>query len=308
VVIEAENIYLLKRYFGKISKADAIALSESLDFSNTHNLMQTHQNGLQAEVDNNGTGLRPYHFKMVMNPYNSKSDFYAEVMYKKPYRTDYPNPIPLIKYSLSPDLLTFMTGLLSSKKWAIPKAIKLLSGNIFPKTDTPPVEGTIGEIFWDALHQGPAFAFAVAFDHTQFAQVLDIFTETLTDKNKGYLPGAIGIRFVKGTSATMGFTRFPHTCIIEVDGTLPQPKSKARKKAMNQLYAFSRNITDELKLNHINFTFHWGKNADWQQPGLINYMYGNKANQWMTIREQLFANPKLAEMFTNDFIKHIGLD
>lgn len=307
VVIETEDIYLLKRYFGKMSKANAILLSESLDFDTAHHLIESHQNSLHAEVDGNGTGLRPYHYKLVLNPYNSKDSYYVELMYKKPYRTTYPNPIPLIKHSLSPDILTFLTGKLANKRWAIPKVIKMLKGNIFPNPDKLPVEGTIGEIFWDALHQGPAFSFSVAIDHKKFAEVLDIFIETLTDKNKGYIPGAIGIRFVKGTSATLGFTRFPFTCIIEVDGTLPKAKTNSRKKAMERLHAFSRNVTAEFRANHIAFTFHWGKNADWGEPGLVNDMYGSKANEWMQIRNNLFPNQKMADMFTNDFLQNAGL-
>ena len=307
VIIETEDICLLKRYIGKISKANAIQLSESLNFSNTHQIIETTGNSLNNEVDHHGIGLRPFHYKLVINPFNSKEKFLAEVMYKKPYRPDYPNPIPLIKHTISPDILTFMTGLLAHHKWAIPKTIKLMKGSIFPNPDTPPIEGTMGEIFWDALHQGPAFAFSVAVDHQKFSAVLEIFIETLTDKNKGYLPGAIGVRFVKGTNATLGFTRFPFNCVIEVDGTLPAPKSKARKKTMDRLHAFSRNITSELKGANIPFTFHWGKNADWQEPGLINHMYGNKANEWMTIRNNLFPNAPLAAMFTNDFLIHTGL-
>jgi hypothetical protein len=307
VVIETEDIYLLKRYFGKISKANAIKLSESLDFDDAHLLIESHQNSLHAEVDSNGTGIRPYHYKLVLNPYNSKESYYVELMYKKPYRTNYPNPIPLIKHSLSPDILTFLTGKLANKRWAIPKVIKMLKGNIFPDPDKPPVEGMIGEIFWDALHQGPAFSFSVAVDHKKFAEVLDIFIETLTDKNKGYIPGAIGIRFVKGTSATLGFTRFPFTCIIEVDGTLPKAKTNSRKTAMERLLAFSRNVTAEFRANNIPFTFHWGKNADWGEPGLVNDMYGNKAKEWMQIRNNLFTDQKTANMFTNDFLHDTGL-
>ncbi len=307
IVIETEDIFLLKRYIGTISKANAILLSESLNFEKAHTLIQTHQNALAAEVDPQGKGLRPYHFKLILNPYHSKSDFYAEVMYKKPYRPDYPNPIPLIKQTINPDILTFMTKLLTGNKWAIPKIIQALRKTIFPNPDMPPIEGTVGEIFFDALHQGPAFAFEIAFDHGSFGKVLDIFVDTLIDKNKGYLPGAVGVRFVKGTNATLGFTRFPHTCVMEVDGTLPVPKSKTRKKAMEQLYAFSRNITDLLKANQIAFTFHWGKTADWQQAGLIDYMYGAKKIEWMQKREGLFPSPQLAKMFTNDFLQHTGL-
>ena len=307
VVIEAEDAFLLKRYIGKITKANAIQLSESLDFSNAHNLIETPQDAIKAEVDHNGIGLRPYHYKIVLNPYNPKESYYAEVMYKKPYRPNYPNPIPLIKHTINPDILSFLTGLLASHKWAIPKVLKVMKGNIFPNPDTPPIEGTTGEIFWDAMHQGPAFAFSVSVDHQNFSKTLDIFIDTITDKDQGYLPGAIGVRFVKATDATLGFTRFPHNCVMEVDGTLPKPKSKARKKAMDRLNAFSRSITAGLKTANIPFTMHWGKTADWQQAGLLSDMYGQKANDWKAIRNNLFPGPPLAAMFTNDFVKQLGL-
>jgi hypothetical protein len=309
VLIEAEDNYLLKRYVGTMKKEDAIQLSSTLDFSQVHQLVKTHNNALHQEVDAQGNGLRPWHYKVLVNPYNKNEDYYVELLYKKPYKTVYPNPIPLVKHTVSPDIITFMSGLLASKRWAIPAAIKLLSGNIFPKTNTDPIEGRIDELFYDALHQGPAFAFAVAFNPTHFREVIELYTNTITDKNKGYIPGAFGIRFIKQSTATLGFTRFPFTCIIEVDGTLPKPQSKPRKKVDEKLLEFSRVIMHELQQKGIEFTLHWGKNGDWKFPGLLHYMYDAASiAAWKQARASLMPNPEMVRMFTNDFLEDIGLD
>lgn len=54
------------------------------------------------------------------------------------------------------------------------------------------------------------------------------------------------------------------------------------------------------------FTQHWGKNADWSFPGLIQYMYGNRAQEWIEYRSSLLRKDT-AELFSNDFLKDTAL-
>ncbi|NNE75555.1 MAG: hypothetical protein HKN31_00605 [Pricia sp.] len=61
-----------------------------------------------------------------------------------------------------------------------------------------------------------------------------------------------------------------------------------------------------LKDNDIPFTIHWGKNADWGFPGLIEHMYGEQAKIWKTYRSALLSTP-MQKLFSNDFLKTAGL-
>jgi hypothetical protein len=56
----------------------------------------------------------------------------------------------------------------------------------------------------------------------------------------------------------------------------------------------------------IRFTIHWGKNADWSYPGLVEYMYGNKTEEWINYRSALLSG-QMADLFSNDFLDAVKL-
>ena len=78
--------------------------------------------------------------------------------------------------------------------------------------------GTIAEIFWDAPYQGPAFACAVGIDHTYSLQALELLAALARDE--GPVPGIYAMRFIKQSKATLAFTKFPVTCMLEIDGLI----------------------------------------------------------------------------------------
>lgn len=93
VVLEAEDRFLLKRYVKRIKKEKALELADTMDFENS----DFHING---EIDANGKPNRPFHYKVFMNPYVNDPEYVVELMYKKPYQTSYPDPIPRIKTAI----------------------------------------------------------------------------------------------------------------------------------------------------------------------------------------------------------------
>jgi hypothetical protein len=291
VVIETEERFFLKKYIRKISRQQALELAHSLDFRNS-------AFKIPGELDASGNGLRPYHFKVYLNPYNDKEDFVAEVIYKKPYRPDYPDPLPRIMTAIYTDLPTWMGKFASNHKRVIPKLIKALKGEIFPEPDVD-VEGTLGEIFWDSMHQGAAFAYTLGVDQQDTTKALDLFVKLVN--KEGPVPGAMALRFIKASEATLAFTRFPMTCIVEMDGIL----WKGNRKMISPR-EMERKLIQAFMLAGIKFTIHWGKNADWTYPGLTNYMYGEKAEEWINQRSALLSAPA-ADLFSNDFLNSTGL-
>jgi hypothetical protein len=99
----------------------------------------------------------------------------------------------------------------------------------------------------------------------------------------------------------LAFTKFPITCMIEIDGVLWEKSDR-----LPSLTEFSHLMIDALKANDIPFTLHWGKNADWAYPGLVDYMYGEKAEKWKELRSALLS-PEMAKVFSNDFLDTTGL-
>ncbi len=44
---------------------------------------------------------------------------------------------------------------------------------------------------------------------------------------------------------------------------------------------FCTRIIEVLQDNNIVFTHHWGKYSNWAFPGLVDYMYDPKAQEWV---------------------------
>ncbi|MXV51501.1 FAD-linked oxidase [Pedobacter sp. HMF7647] len=293
VVVEAEDRFLLKRYVKRISSVQALELAASLNFGDSPFKIPT-------ETDANGKGIRPYHYKVFINPYVDQSEYVVEMIYKKPYQPGYPDPIPAVKTSIYRDLILLFIKI--AEKWdgTIPTLIKLLQKSILPPVDLE-LTGTLYEIFWDAGYQGPAFACSVGVDHKDSPKALDLLVKLA--KEEGPIPGIYAMRFVKQSPATIAFTKFPVTCMIEIDGLLWD----AGKNNMISLKQFCTRMIEVLKANNIPFTLHWGKNADWSFPGLAGHMYGGAAEQWKKLRSAILS-PEAAKLFSNDFLKDLHLD
>lgn len=291
VVIEAEDRFLLKRYVRKINKDTALKLAKTMDFANS-------DFKIEGEVDRNGKPNRPYHYKVFINPYTNENQYVVEAMYKKPYTSTYPDPFTTIEKSVYRDLIYLLIKISEKFPKRIPFFIKQLQKQILPDVNEESL-GTLYETFWDAPYQGPAFACSFGVDSKDAERALKVLVD-LT-KNEGPIPGIYAMRFVKKSEATLAFTKFPVTCIIEIDGVLWK---KSRK--LMSLKEFSRRMIQVLQKNNIPFTIHWGKNSDWRFPGLLQHMYGDKAAEWQEYRNSLLSK-EMAALFSNDFLKKVKL-
>lgn len=57
----------------------------------------------------------------------------------------------------------------------------------------------------------------------------------------------------------------------------------------------------------IPFTMHWGKFNAFLTEARVRTMYGSSAAQWITSRETLLPSPAVRQVFTNDFLRSVGL-
>jgi len=291
VVVEAEDLYLLKRYVKKICRTDAMQIAETMDFQNA-----TFK--IPEEVQPNGRVTTPYHYKLYINPYKPSEDFVTEIIYKKPYRDDYPDPVPFIKKAIFKDIPTWVANFAAKHKRIIPKILEALKSEAFPQIDDN-IEGTIGEIFWDTSQSSAAFGCAFGIKHTDASRAMDLFIGLMNDK--GPIPGILSMRFVKQSGATLAFTKFPITCVLEVDGIPWKPNDN-----MISLNDFLTEVIKSFNSNNINFALHWGKNAPWNFPGLIDIMFGNADDEWKDMRSALLTK-QMADIFSNDFLNTVKL-
>jgi hypothetical protein len=292
VVIEAEDLFLLHRYVKKVPKAEALKLADTLDFSNYNPKIP----GFDY------TGVRPFHYKVFMNPYNKNESKYAvEFIYKMPYYEDYKadfgNPIPFQKQFIYLDLIYLFIKIAEKLPNIIPALINALKSSILPKEEKTTV-GKLSEIFWDAGFSGKAFACSFGVSHTNSSKALELFAE-LTRQHP--IPGIFAMRFVKKSKATLAFSRFPFTCMVEIDGIQWSDQDN-----LISLKDYSTKMIEVLKNNNIPFTIHWGKNANWEFPDLVKQMYGTKVKKWKQVRNSLLSLP-IQDVFTNDFLKSTKL-
>lgn len=292
VVIEAVPLFLLNRYVKKIKKSLAFELAKTMDFENSNFIIPN-------ETDAQGKGLKPFHYKIFINQYSDDPNCVIEVMYKKPYRSSYPDPFPVIKESIYKDLIYLFVKLAEKLPNRIPWLVKRLRKTILPAVNEE-TTGMLKEIFWDAPYQGPAFACSFGVDHKDSERAMQLLGD-LT-RNEGPIPGIFALRFVKQTKATLGFTKFPITCMIEINGVLWK-----KSRRLMSLEEFSTRMIVALQANNIPFTQHWGKNSDWAFPGLVRHMYGEKMDEWLMQREKLLS-PEMQTLFSNKFLQQVGLD
>jgi hypothetical protein len=291
ILIETENLFLLKRYTFKMKHEQALKLGETLNFRDSDFTVP-------SELDADGKGARPFHYKVFINPYNESEDYVIEIMYKKNYRPDYPNPIPVIKKAVYKDLSIWIARFAEKHSRMIPRFIGAMKGQIFPALDVE-LEGTLKEIFWDTTHKGPAFAFTFGIDLSDARKALNLFIRVVNEE--GPIPGAMALRFVKASKALLAFTRFPMTCILEMDGILWNGNEN-----MISLEDIQKKLLEAFINAGIKFTIHWGKNAAWSFPGLLDYMYGDNDDLWKDYRSALLSK-QMADLFSNDFLNRLNL-
>ncbi len=294
VVLEAEDLFLLNRYVKRVDKNVALSLSKTLDFKNS-------TFSIAKEVDPDGTPAIPWHYKVFVNPYVNDPDYVIEVMYKKPYTGAYPDPFTKIEKSIYKDLIYLLIKFSEKFPKSIPWFIKRLQSSILPEItkDEEEITATLYETFWDAPYKGPAFACSVGVDIADSEKALNALV-TLTKSNP--IPGIFAMRYVKKSDATLAFTQFDTTCVIEIDGIQWE---KSRK--MLSLEEYGRLMIQTLQTANIPFTVHWGKNMDWAFPNLVQDMYGSKAQTWKECRSWLLSQ-EMAQLFSNEFLATVGLD
>lgn len=291
VVVEAEDRFLLKRYVQKMKTELALELAKTMDFEGSGFR-------IEGETDSQGRGVRPYHYDIYFNPYNKEDHCVVEIMYKKPYAVPYPDPLPVIKNSVYKDIIYLFITISEKFPKSIPWFINRMKRVILPEVDEI-TTGTLAEIFWDAPYQGPAYTCSFGVDHRDSSRALNALTELV--QKEGPIPGIFSLRFVKRSEATLAFSKFPITCMLEIAGVLWK---KSRK--LMSLTEFSRRMIEVLKENGIPFTIHWGKNSDWAFPDLVKHMHGHNVEKWLESRNTLLS-PEMAQLFSNDFLKTIGL-
>jgi len=289
IMIETEPQFLLTEFReGPMAYANTLKNAmQTLDFSGL-NLPGTGQHGDM------------YHFEVLFNihefePNNPAKGAFVKYMFKKPFQLPH---IPLQRnndFTYGDDLLGIISTVLDKLPGSgklIPAMVNLMFGLAFKPE--PPRIGTIREMFNYTKFRGKVASAAMAIDIQDSPRAVELIVEV--NKRKPF-PGGLSLRYVKGTKATLGFTRFADTCVLEMDGADGQA---ARE--------FFRAVWDKMEQQNIRYALHWGKINFNLSEARVKQMYGASSVQsWIDARNQLLDTAALP-VFTNKFIEQCGLD
>lgn len=278
VMIETEELYLLETYMQRMLYDDSLkAIMRTLDFSNA-NLPCGNE--------------RPFHFSVLLNLYDMDKGAYVTTMYKRPYRSDYQPPIDNAD-GIGPgdDAASFMGTVTEAIPALVPLMVnKVLGANLtlFSKQF-----GTHTEIFNNTTLRGKLLSAAIGVPIAYVNQLADLMISI--NQSIGPFTGLFSFRFVKQTTATLGFTRFEHTCVMELDAAYS-----------DKTYDFYTKVWKKLEDEGIPFTFHWGK-VNEITPERMARMYGTDADKWIAARNKLLDADSI-KVFTNPILEQWGLD
>lgn len=278
VLVEAEDLFLLETNMQRMPYDDTLRhLMSTLDFSN-------------ANLPNGNE--RPFHFSVAINPYSLKKGAFVHTFYKRPYNENYTR-LKRNGEGIGPgdDAPCFIGKLTSVIPALVPGIVNKLLGSVYKPFEKQ--YGTLGEIFSNTTLHGKLLSAAIGLPLQQVTRVTDILLEM--NKTHGPFVGLFAYRFIKKSQATLAFTHFDYTCILELDGAY----SDATKN-------FYQLVWQRLDDENIPFSFHWGKmnELDFDR---INRMYGEKATAWMAARN-LLLDAQSRKVFTNPLLTQWGLD
>ncbi len=282
VMIETDPIYLLETRTFKLPYDDTLKQAMS-----TMNLLP---------LNLNPPGEVPWHFEITFNPHDASAG-YAKTMYKRVCPPGFQNPpIPGDQLAPGEGLLGVIGSITDKLPGAIVSVIMgLLIKSQMPLTDPadPPLQMTPGGTFASTTTQGVAYSMELGIDRSDAGTVLDLLF-SLHPEIDDYA-GVISFRWVKQSSAMIGFTKFENSTTIEFNAA-----------TNDRTLAWYNRIWDELAAQGIAFTLHWGQMNNFT-PALVRTMYSDAViDKWLQCRDALMTKAAQA-VFSNDFMKNTGL-
>jgi hypothetical protein len=294
IMLETEPLFLLEdNKSGEMTYDDnMIKVMNTLDFNLIADKLP-HKPGTP--------GKELYHFEFLVNPHdlekdNPKKGVYLKTMYKIPFTPNYVKRERESKgFEYGDNMLGLIQRLLDGMGNLAATFVPMLVNTMIPLAFQPqPAQfGTIGETFDNTQIRGTAASAALGINAHDASKVLDLIVEM--NKKKPF-PGAVALRYVKGSQALMAFTKFPKTCIMELDGV----DSKISRD-------FFKLVWEALEARKIPYTVHWGKINFHMNEERIRNMYGNATiDKWIACRHNLL-DADTRKVFTNDFMEACGL-
>ncbi|MCL6259412.1 FAD-dependent oxidoreductase [Aquiflexum sp. TKW24L] len=298
VLVEVEDNFLLEQKMQRVPFDSAMVEAVTkMDFSKIqHHLKYTWNDPLR----------HLYHFELAVNPHDFafedvEKGVFMRSMFKVAYRQEYTKIEHATSgFTYGDDTLGLIQSVLDEvqakvgflNRILVPQIVNSIFGLAYSRPED--LVGTIAETFTNTRFRGKAFSAAICLDVKDVVKALNI---CLKINEAVKLAGVLAFRFVKGNSATLAFTRFKHSVVMELDGA---------DAAINHQYY--QLVLESLEASAIPYTIHWGKLNRIVDKNRLNYIYGNEIiQQWKKQRSRVMTE-EVQQLFNNEFMQQCGLD
>lgn len=252
---------------------------------------------LSSEVLPEGTS-NIVHFSVSIDP-NAKGDAcVADVLYSVGAAPAYtPHIDPTAPMIVGDDALLDVSRLMSgfgvlTNPIVKQQAAKLL--DLQAPVGNPVRVGALCELFPRIQFPRGGNSTEIGVDMNDWPKAVKAVLKVIRARPRAF-PGIVSLRFVRGSSQTLAFTRFPVTCTIE----LPI----ANDAATLPLF---RAIWKALADAGIPHTLHWGQAAEFTAQRVEQGWGTDRVKRWKAARQKLLG-PKGAATFCNAASKACGL-
>lgn len=240
-----------------------------------------------------------YHFEVFFNPNvgTPPGEAIVMLMFEEDWH-DYTPPVwNAGTGGLSASGLDVMGQLVSALPPSVAGLVKsTLNDEVRRKFAPYEKVGAIRDLFRGEVTRGKTLACGVGVDLANAEQALRIAFDTYANFGP-VLPLLLSVRYVKGTQAVLGFTRFPVTCVLELD-TVNVPETRN----------YVKEVWKNLEAAGIGFTLHWGKFNTYLTGPRVVKMYGQaNVDKWKASRAALIESAAVSRVFDNPFIRGAGL-
>ncbi|MBA4141953.1 MAG: FAD-binding protein [Nitrosospira sp.] len=244
---------------------------------------------------------KPYHFEIFFNPNEGTppDEAIVLIMYESAY--DPARYVPPVwntgQAGLGASGLDVMGTLVGRIPSPLNKvAVPFLNSQVNQEFAPYFKKAIIRDLFRGEKTLGKTLACGVGMPVARAVEAMEI-AFSVYEASDAVLPLILSHRFVKGTKALLGFTRFDATVVMEMDAV-----------NTSETRAFYNKVWEELDAAGIPFTLHWGKYNAFLTPNRVRNRYGDTAvDQWLASREALMEGAEVRKIFNNDFTFALGL-
>lgn len=231
-----------------------------------------------------------WHYSVVIDPFDLTKGVFVTAMYDAPPGPR-STPVPVSTTTVTDSTYAALGTLLDLVPDRIPFAVsKLVGMDQKPFADRV---GTLHEHFPATDTRGKTAGVGIAGPADRALEAFDLMHGI--GVSQGPFPCILAMRFVPGSAATLGFTRWARTCVLDIDG----PDSKRTRSYFSRVFqAFAD--------RSIPYAVHWGKvNSLGAQE--VQRIYGGAVATWKQARATLLPDPGVREVFRTEQLMEWGL-